>query len=122
MNVLDPGHMYLLDRLDSPKGIQTVLSFVKREGPKYPGNVGSHEGTTMQEVLRAVIDRARYVQNQQPCEETAQVIDRLEQAVYTLEVRAARLHSRPVLFSVKDAVDGRGACSRCGHVGCLGHD
>lgn len=59
MTVIDPGHEYLMDSLD---GEQTNrLVFVKRQGVKYPGNVGAHPGTTMQEVLRALLERLKYV-------------------------------------------------------------
>src|SRR5258707_13345918 len=47
-----------------------TLQFVKREGEGYPGNIGHHEGTTMQEVLRVLIDRAKYINGQIPCDET----------------------------------------------------
>jgi hypothetical protein len=40
MRVFDPGHKY--------------LKFVKREGDNYPRNRGHYEGTTSQEVLRAL--------------------------------------------------------------------
>lgn len=118
MTVIDPGHEYLLDSLD---GEQTNrLVFVKREGEKYPGNVGSHPGTTFQEVLRALIDRAIYVQAQAPCPETAALIRHLTASVVVLESRAARMHGRGDTFSVADAVSGAGKCRSCGHVGCSG--
>lgn len=55
MKVIDPGHVYDLRSLDGEQ--LNRLVFVKREGPSYPGNVGHYPGTTMQEVLRALIDR-----------------------------------------------------------------
>ena len=67
MRVLDPGHRYALRHLDGDG--ETVLQFVNREGEKYPGNAGACEGTTMQEILRALIDRAAYVNGQASCEE-----------------------------------------------------
>lgn len=68
-----------------------MLTFVKREGSRYPGNVGHHAGTTSQEVLRALIDRAKYVNAQLPCAESEAVIGLLQSAMLLLEVRAARL-------------------------------
>jgi hypothetical protein len=53
VRTLDPGHRYALANLDGDG--EDMLTFVKREGMLYPGNVGSHAGTTMQEVLRALI-------------------------------------------------------------------
>lgn len=52
MRVVDPGHVYDLVSLDG--GQVHRLTFVKRLGERYPGNVGfPHAGTNMQEVLRA---------------------------------------------------------------------
>lgn len=71
MIVLDPGHRYHLHTLDdnAPQAYWP-LQFVKREGAKFPGNLGHYPGTTTQEVLRACIDRAGYVNRQIPCWQT----------------------------------------------------
>lgn len=119
MTVVDPGHEYLLDALDGD-AVQRLV-FVKREGAKYPGNVGSHSGTTLQEVLRALIERCRYVNNQTPCPETEAVTNLLASALFLLEVRAARCHGRHLDASLESVVSGEGKCPKCGHVGCDGH-
>lgn len=119
MKVLDPGHEYVLDSLDGE--LHQTLTFVKREGSKYPGNVGSHPGTTMQEVLRALIERAEYVNRQIPCEETFMAISLMKSALLLFELRAARRHGRPLTASVEEVVSGVGKCKKCGHVGCVGH-
>lgn len=121
MKVIDAGHDYELNVLDGPS--TQSLRFVKRVGPKFPGNTTAYSGTTMQEVLRAVIDRARYVNNQIPCAETSKVIVLCTEAVYQLELRAAVRHGRPTDFSVTDAVN-ESFCSECGHIRCVGdcHD
>lgn len=118
MNVIDPGHVYDLDSLDGEQANRLV--FVKREGPKYPGNIGSHPGTTTQEVLRALIERAHYVNGQAFCEETERVEMLLRECVVLLEKRAARLHGRKLTASLDAVVWGVGKCSLCGHVGCPG--
>lgn len=115
MRVLDPGHRYALTHLDGDG--ETVLQFVKREGDGYPGNVGTSEGVTIQEVLRALIDRGKYVQDQIPCPETEMAIEHMISAVHSLEVRAARRHGRTEP-TVHESVYGP-TCS-CGHVGCDG--
>ncbi len=133
MKVLDPGHHYSLDWLDgNPKTVydgydlssQNELIFVKREGDKYPGNVGHHPGTTMQEVLRALIDRANYVCNQNPCDETEEAIIYMTEALIAFEMRAARIHGREFLESTPEnlqrLISGEGKCEKCGHVGCDG--
>lgn len=118
MKVIDPGHEYLLDSLD---GEQTNrLVFVKREGEKYPGNVGSHAGTTIQEVLRALIERCRYVNDQIPCRETETATRCLIAALRVLEERAARRHGRALTVPLPDLISGAGKCPACGHVGCAG--
>jgi hypothetical protein len=115
MQVLDPGHEYLLDSLDGAQ--ENRLVFVKREGEKYPGNVGSHPGTTMQEVLRALIDRAKYVNNQIPCVETKSVIAYMEHIIWLLEMRASHNHGIWEHFSNQEAAYGQ-TCKQCGHIKC----
>lgn len=115
IQVLDPGHEYLLNSLDGEQ--ENRLVFVKREGEKYPGNIGSHPGTTMQEVLRALIDRATYVNNQIPFEETQRAILYMKLVIYYLEVRASIRHGNIPDFSAKEAVYGK-TCTKCGHIKC----
>lgn len=124
MKVIDPGHEYELDSLDGEQPNRLV--FVKREGDKYPGNVGHHPGTNCQEVMRALIERLRYVNEQISCRETTIAINKLEDALdalYVLEQRAAVRHGRGAAFDRLDrraVVEGRGKCRACGHVGCGG--
>lgn len=131
MKVIDPGHLYKLDFLDLNslsdldkefyKDNNRYLQFVKREGEKYPGNIGHYPGTTTQEVLRACVDRLDYVYNQKPAYETRTAQLLLKEAIYFLEKRAARLHNREVTFSQLEAVEGKNKCLKCGHVGCITH-
>ena len=114
MRVLDPGHRYALRHLDGDG--ESTLQFVKRDGPGYPGNVGRAEGVTIQEVLRALINRAEYVNRQTPCAETSETIALMTSAVQRMEARAARLHGREAP-SAEQCVRGP-TCDRCGHVGC----
>ena len=116
MRVLDPGHRYALPHLDGDG--ETTLQFVKREGHIYPGNVGHEEGVNMQEVLRALIDRAVYLNGQIPSEDTTLAIHHMKLAVYAMEARAAHRHRRAPP-SVEDSVYGS-TCRGCGHVGCDG--
>lgn len=132
MKVIDPGHHYELDWLDGEPQMrytdyesfkENELIFVKREGDKYPGNVGSYPGTTMQEVLRALIERSSYVNNQNPCWETEQARFAMEKALVLFEMRAARCHNRLDEFffiPIRDVISGVNKCKHCGHVGCNG--
>ena len=79
MKILDAGHIYSLDSLDG--NLEQTLTFVKREGEKFPFNSGSHAGTNCQEVLRVLIDRSEYLQKQKPCAETECIISSLKTAL-----------------------------------------
>lgn len=117
MIVLDPGHKYQLAHLD---GYATeILTFVKRKGDNYPGNLSSYEGTNMQEVLRALIDRIKYVNNQIPCSQNEIVLLKLREVVLLLEERAAIRHKRePIRKSYE--IELLSTCDKCGHIGCSG--
>lgn len=123
MKVIDPGHFYHLSQLDNGEADSVQpLWFVKREGPGYPGNVGVQPGTTTQEVLRALIERNEYVNNQTPCAETEAAGELLKAALLLYELRAARRHGRisPDFDTVTEAVTAPG-CDKCGHIGCKGN-
>jgi hypothetical protein len=117
MEVVDPGHEYLLDILDGTLADnKESLIFVKREGPGFPGNIGHHPGTNMQEVLRVLIDRLRYVNNQIHDNRNIITIKHLQEAIYQLECRAAARHHRVINFE-QDGIELLPTCPKCGHVG-----
>jgi hypothetical protein len=130
MKVVDPGHVYELAFLDgSPKwhdgsfgcGMSSdTLTFVKREGPGYPGNADSYPGTTLQEVLRACIDRVRYLDRQVPDAANQAVILELQAAISHLEERAARRHGRRFDYSQVWNIEQQPTCPSCLHIGCDG--
>jgi protein gp37 len=72
----------------------------------------------VREVLRACIDRARYVNAQIPCWETRLSIGLLSLVVWLYEARAARVHGWP-WPSIRQAVEME-SCATCGHVRCPG--
>lgn len=120
MKVIDPGHVYGMDSIDG--GEVQFLRFVKREGERYPGNVGSHPGVTMQEVTRALIDRARYVNNQIPCVETEIYLRCMQIGLAALEQRHARVKGRYLhLEDSLEAFEKAETCGECGHIACLDH-
>jgi hypothetical protein len=114
MKCLEPGHLYQLNRLDEQPTTQAELRFVRREGPRYPGNIGTYAGTTSQDVLRACRARAQYVNAQQRCWQTSVSIFLLGCIIWLYELRAAHLHHWRVR-SLRAAIDGN-PCTRCGHV------
>lgn len=120
MKVIDPGHDYYLNTLDN-KGVPIELTFVKRNNPpeRYPGNLSAYGGTTIQEVCRALIDRCKYVNNQEYSGHTEVCIKKLREVIIELEVRAARRHNRPKLLLRTD-VENEPTCNTCGHIQCRG--
>lgn len=80
MEVIIPGHKYLLAHLDGD-GTQE-LSFVNR------GHNCDEEGTTNQEVLRALIDRIKFLDNECPWEGNKNIIYHLRMGLLLHETRA----------------------------------
>lgn len=120
MKVLDPGHLYALNQLD---GLCTAeLRFVKRLGDKYPGNAEpAYAGTTTQEVLRALIDRQKYVDGQQPNVANKLALSNLRNALRWLEVRAAEERGDDVAAeAIIDLQEPElsETCTGCGHLMC----
>jgi hypothetical protein len=118
VKVIDPGHMYDLQCLDANLTVRLV--FVKREGPGYPGNVGSYPGTNLQEVIRALIDRVKYLDGQIYSHHNSRVIHGLRIALHSLEVRAAERHGRE-LAAQSQRIECLPTCETCGHVECSAH-
>jgi|SRR6202035_5923359 len=126
MKVIDPGHRYTLNELDVKiPDLPQYLTFVKREGPNYPGNVGHYPGTTIQEVCRCLIDRLKLVFTQEPCDEDIAAISNLRETIWLLERRAAWRHGRNWPQNVDDKfwmhlIETYPTCNKCGHIGCKG--
>lgn len=118
MEVLDAGHKYSLQNYDSGKS--QVLTFLKRSDPpeRYPGNISSYPGTNCQEVLRALIDRVRYLNAQFPCPETETVENLLQASLYLFEARASRIHNSYLQVANLKGVEVANVCKVCGHIQC----
>lgn len=116
MQVLDPGHEYILAPLGG--GPSQYLKFVKREGPNYPGNVGEHPGLLTQEVIRALINRCKYMRDQGNCIETDIIIDSLRTAIFAFEVRAARCRGAVIELPTLVGIEDIPTCPTCGHIRC----
>lgn len=122
MKVIDMGHLYELTNLDAPPRSAGTLRFVKRIGDAYPGNTEpAYPGTTTQEVLRALIDRTKYVDGQRHDVANALVLSNLRQALRWLEVRAAEERGDDVaadaILDMKDP-ELEPTCGGCGHLLC----
>lgn len=126
MKVMDPGHLFVLNHLDGEG--TSLLRFVKRVGDKFPGNEPpGYGGTTVQEVIRALISRIKYVDNQEPSLYNEDVIDDLRRALNTLECRAAFKNNRLTQYTeyayhYDGYVEDMPVCKTCGHIACVVHD
>lgn len=104
MRIRIPGHLYQLDELKADfSGViknSATLRFVSRVGANYPGNLDSFDGTTTQEVLRCLVDRAIYVNNQKFYWFTWLSIWLFRLAIWLYEKRAADIHKKPFSFKL----------------------
>ena len=120
MQILDKGHSFLLDILDyDGRGeVLNTLEFVKREGEMYPGNVGKHPGTNLQEVYRACISRLIYLDNQISDPNNQLCIEFTRLCIAYLEYRAARRHGRELLLNTDELeqIETLETCPKCGHI------
>ena len=115
MEVLDLGHLYELPNFDG-KGSQ-MLRFMKREGSGYPFNAGHYPGTNCQEVIRALIDRTKYLDTQISAPENDVIIAGLRSALLAFELRAARRHGLE-LPAFRADFESVPTCAKCGHIVC----
>lgn len=126
MRVIDPGHKFALPHLDGDG--EEIITYVKREGPGYPGNVGHYPGTNLQEGFRAEIARVKYLDQQDRCVENKLILNNLRDCIRLLEERAARRHGRRPDWRLyekngletNDAIEFLPYCLKCGHIGCKG--
>jgi len=119
MKCLDPGHHYILNHLDGDSVEE--LRFVKREGPEYPGNIGHYAGTNLQEVIRVLIDRVKYLDNQIQCYENKLIISDLRDCLFQLEKRASIRHNINTICKwddIPDNIEHMPVCTHCGHIVC----
>lgn len=119
MKIIDPGHRYQLESLDGDH--HQVLQFVKRCDPekpwRFPGNTNSYPGATLQMVIRVLISRIGYLQNQIWCLENWAIIKLLCMVLWMLEFRAARRHGQPYWHGLRYAAESP-ICPKCGHTVC----
>lgn len=119
MIVINTGHFYILESYDTtPKDKLVKLQFMKRIGEKYPGNIGEPlPGTNCQEVIRVLIDRIHYLNNQIPHSNNEEIISYLRSSLWLLEDRAAQRHKRN-LHASPNGIEKIPTCKICGHIEC----
>lgn len=118
--VLDPGHTYELLVLDDHArrmGLRFVKRYDRDDPTRFPGNTFSYPGTTLQSVIRCLLERMRYLNNQIECKENALIIFFLRLCLWLLEFRAARRHGR-TYFKSLDFAEFQPMCPKCGHTLC----
>lgn len=125
MKILDPGHNYIVNNYDGEPGAVAIsIPFMKRCGDGYPGNIGSNPGTNCQELLRVLIDRVKYLNNQYEHKNNKAIIRKLRESLWLFEDRAAERHG----FAAHDfdfrpeGIELEPTCKVCGHLMCKGHD
>jgi hypothetical protein len=116
MEIVDPGHKFLLKAYDN--GEPQVLVFMKREGTGYPFNVGHYSGTNCQEVIRALIERVKYLQHQVACEKNERIIQLLRECLKLFEERAAERRGQSLPEAPFEDFELLPTCAGCGHVFC----
>ena len=120
MKILDPGHLYLAESVGNIDPIR--IQFVKNRGAKYPGNIGDpQQGIICQELLRILIDRTAYLNNQGSCAETEHALANLRSALGWYESRAARCREEFIDLPHADSLEREPVCGSCGH-NCCGRD
>ena len=123
ITIIDPGHKYRLLSLDGDK--YQELTFVKRcdlENPnRFPGNYTSYPGTTLQSVIRCLLDRMIYLQGQIYSIENVIIIYCLKMSLWLLEFRAARRHKKWYWHGLNFAAT-KSMCFTCGHTICEHQD
>lgn len=99
MEVINPGHSYIVENYDGD-GYQ-IIYFLKRVGNGYPFNEPpAHRGTNCQEVLKVLIDRVQYLDKQIACDENKLIIKNLQSALWLFEKRAALRHGKDFPYSI----------------------
>lgn len=94
MEIIKEGHVYGLELLDPLPGTSAKerqrLEFRCRSSEAIDYGPGESNGTNVQEVMRAIIQRCRYLHAVIPCDETANAIYHARMVLYEFEVRAFR--------------------------------
>jgi hypothetical protein len=88
MRVVQEGHIYLLDHIESAG--HERLTFLRRSSAAIDYGLGQHPGTNSQEAMRALINRAEYLNRVLPSVETLDAAWYMRMALFCFEARAWR--------------------------------
>ena len=122
------GHTYEVNVYDGDGTEVENITFVMRNNPKekYSGNEFAFKGTNCQEVLRVLIDRITYLQNQRRCQENEIMLHHLRHTLYLFEWRHAKQIGVEFPQAIMDRnnglipmdVENFETCRNCGHWFC----
>lgn len=112
MRVIEAGHVYEMFNVDGD-GIQTVR-FVRRRGEDARLLDARHAGVLGQELLRVLVDRTLYLNDEDPCNEDVEIVQKLRDCLRLYESRAARRTIEKL--SMPEKAD---ACPVCHHLLCV---
>jgi hypothetical protein len=96
MKVLVHGHKYELSGFEGPGGNQIIQFIQKRPAGASTKLRTIADGTTNEEVLRALIDRLQFLSKLLPSRETSIAITKCEEALMWLDKRSAERRARRV--------------------------
>lgn len=97
MQVLVPGHRYVLNNFENELSGQTIQFIHKEPNNGDPTKLDTvSDGTTNEELLSCLIDRMQFLQNKFPCRENAIVITNLEESLMWLNKRTEDRKKRNV--------------------------
>lgn len=138
MKIHDPGHIFSIENYPPKEenypihpeyARESHIQFRKRIGEDYPGNTGlPYSGTTTQELLRVIIERLKYVDNQIQHKANQDTIERCQHSIFDLEMRAAERRGKEYLKlwiidlyryrSDEGGIEEAKPCPICGHIFC----
>lgn len=119
MRILLAGHVYLAEEVGGVRGQEAghqTIAFVRRrdEHARLLPPDEQAPGLLSQELLRVLIDRVRYLNDEDPCVEDVEILGRLRDALRPFETRAARrtIEKLPMPETAP-------ACPLCHHLLCV---
>jgi len=96
MEVITPGHRYILNGCEDPRNTQEI-QFIEKASIYGSDQLKTlNDGTTNEEVIQVLIDRLQHLNKQHPCRENAISITKLEEALMWQEKRTANRKQRDV--------------------------
>jgi len=97
MHIISAGHRYELENFENKDTKGQEIQFIEKAPSGCGGELCTvNDGTTNEEMLRVLIDRIAYLDAKFPCKENSIVLEKLEEALRTLNLRTASRLSRGV--------------------------